>query len=193
MALVQVSGPLADPESSPDWDQLVREHGPRVYRLALRLTGNRPDAEDLTHDTFVRAFRAWGRYEPGSLDAWLHRIATNLFLDAARRRQRIRFEALPDGPERFAAPAPGPERLTLDRTFEADVQEALAALPADFRAAVVLADIEQLPYEEIAATLGVKVGTVRSRIHRGRKQLRAHLAARARRPALQDEPVRQSA
>lgn len=173
----------ADPQTSlswtpPSWDQVVRDHGARVYRLAYRLTGNPHDAEDLAQETFVRVFRSLSRYEPGTFEGWLHRITTNLFLDGARRRARIRFDCLPDDGERLAATTVGPEPLVLDRGFEADVEAALQALPPDFRAAVVLADIEQLPYDEIAVALGVKVGTVRSRIHRGRAQLREALAAR---------------
>jgi RNA polymerase sigma-70 factor (ECF subfamily) len=176
----QPSAPGPDEEwSPPSFDQVVQDHGARIYRLAYRLTGNRHDAEDLTQETFVRVFRSLARYEPGTFEGWLHRITTNLFLDGARRRAKIRFDPLPDDTERLAGSAPGPERTVLEAGFEADVEAALAALPPDFRAAVVLADIEQLPYEEIAITLGVKLGTVRSRIHRGRSQLRAALAARA--------------
>src|SRR5699024_4230634 len=80
----------------PSWEQIVREHSPRVYRLAYRLTGNQHDAEDLTQDVFVRVFRSLESYRPGTFEGWLHRITTNLFLDRVRRRQRIRFDALSD-------------------------------------------------------------------------------------------------
>jgi RNA polymerase sigma-70 factor (ECF subfamily) len=163
----------------PAWDEVVREHSGRVYRLAYRLTGNRPDAEDLTQEVFVRVFRALDRYRPGTFEGWLHRITTNLFLDGARRRARIRFEALPDDAERVPGRERSPEQVYVDENLDDDVQRALADLPPDFRAAVVLCDIEGLSYEEIAATLGVKLGTVRSRIHRGRSQLREALAHRA--------------
>ena len=163
----------------PAWDEVVRAHSGRVYRLAYRLTGNRPDAEDLTQEVFVRVFRALDRYRPGTFEGWLHRITTNLFLDGARRRARIRFEALPDDAERVPGRERSPEQVYVDENLDDDVQRALAALPPDFRAAVVLCDIEGLSYEEIAATLGVKLGTVRSRIHRGRSQLRETLAHRA--------------
>ncbi|SHN33555.1 RNA polymerase sigma factor SigE [Cryptosporangium aurantiacum] len=163
----------------PAWDEVVREHSARVYRLAYRLTGNRPDAEDLTQEVFVRVFRALDRYRPGTFEGWLHRITTNLFLDLARRRARIRFEALPDDAERVPGRERSPEQVYVDENLDDDVQRALAALPPDFRAPVVLCDIEGLSYEEIAATLGVKLGTVRSRIHRGRSQLREALAHRA--------------
>jgi RNA polymerase sigma-70 factor (ECF subfamily) len=164
----------------PSWDEVVREHADRVYRLAFRLSGNRADAEDLTQETFVRVFRSLAEYSPGTFEGWLHRITTNLFLDLVRRRQRIRFDALPDdAPERLASAEAGPERAYEENNLDPEVQQALDALPPDFRAAVVLCDLEGLSYEEIAATLGIKVGTVRSRIHRGRVLLRDSLAHRA--------------
>jgi RNA polymerase sigma factor (sigma-70 family) len=153
-----------------------------VYRLAYRLSGNVPDAEDLTQETFVRVFRSLAQYTPGTFEGWLHRITTNLFLDLVRRRQRIRFDALPEDTERLPGSTPSPEQVFADAQLDPQIQAALDALPPDFRVAVVLCDIEGLTYEEIAATLGIKLGTVRSRIHRGRVQLRealAHLAPRA--------------
>ena len=93
----------------PTWDEVVREHADRVYRLAYRLSGNRADAEDLTQETFVRVFRSLAEYKPGTFEGWLHRITTNLFLDMVRRRQRIRFDALPeDAGDRLAGLRPGP-------------------------------------------------------------------------------------
>jgi RNA polymerase sigma factor (sigma-70 family) len=163
----------------PTWDEVVRLHSARVYRLAYRLTGNRHDAEDLTQEVFVRVFRSLSSYTPGTFEGWLHRITTNLFLDQVRRKARIRFDALPDDAERLASADPSPAERYDDRLFDHDVQSALDALPPDFRAAVVLCDLEGLTYEEIAATLGIKIGTVRSRIHRGRTQLREALAHRA--------------
>jgi RNA polymerase sigma factor (sigma-70 family) len=168
------------PWTPPSWDEVVRLHADRVYRLAYRLSGNRADAEDLTQETFVRVFRSLADYSPGTFEGWLHRITTNLFLDMARRRQRIRFDALPeDASERMASSAAGPEQAYAEMNLDPEIQRALDALPPDFRAAVVLCDLEELSYEEIAATLGVKVGTVRSRIHRGRVLLREALAHRA--------------
>ena len=171
---------LAAPWVPPTWDEVVREHADRVYRLAYRLSGNRADAEDLTQETFVRVFRSLAEYQPGTFEGWLHRITTNLFLDLVRRRQRIRFDALPDDAgERLASREAGPEQAYDLNNLDPEIQAALDALPPDFRVAVVLCDLEQLSYEEIAATLGIKVGTVRSRIHRGRVLLREALAHRA--------------
>ncbi|WP_432934646.1 RNA polymerase sigma factor SigE [Microbispora sp. CA-135349] len=164
----------------PTWEEVVRTHSTRVYRLAYRLTGNVHDAEDLTQEVFVRVFRSLSSYTPGTFEGWLHRITTNLFLDMARRKQRIRFEGLADdAAERLHGREPSPAQAYDDAHLEPDIQAALDALAPEFRAAVVLCDIEGLSYEEIAATLGVKLGTVRSRIHRGRAQLREALDHRA--------------
>ncbi|GGL29631.1 putative alternative RNA polymerase sigma factor [Nocardia jinanensis] len=160
----------------PTWDELVREHADRVYRLAYRLSGDAQDAEDLTQETFIRVFRSLSNYQPGTFEGWLHRITTNLFLDMVRRRSRIRMEALPEDYDRVPADGPGPEQVFHDARLDPDLQSALDSLAPEFRAAVVLCDIEGLSYEEIGATLGVKLGTVRSRIHRGRQALREYLA-----------------
>ncbi|AIY19815.2 RNA polymerase sigma-70 factor [Pimelobacter simplex] len=172
--------PAGQGPSDLDWGTIVEQHSDRVYRLALRLTGNRHDAEDLTQEVFVRVFRSLHTYTPGTFEGWLHRITTNLFLDQARRKQRIRFDALSDErAARLASAELAPETAYADQTFDDDVAAALADLPPDFRAAVVLCDIEGLSYEEIAEILGAKLGTVRSRIHRGRALLRTALAHRA--------------
>ena len=171
---------MGQPWVPPTWEEIVTEHSAKVYRLAYRLTGNMHDAEDLTHDVFIRVFRSLGSYQPGTFEGWLHRITTNAFLDKMRRKQRIRFDALSDdAAERLPTREMGPEQSYNDTHFDDDVQRALDALSPDFRAAVVLCDIEGLSYEEIATALGIKLGTVRSRIHRGRSQLRAALAHRA--------------
>ncbi|GAB3255357.1 RNA polymerase sigma factor SigE [Nocardioides dilutus] len=175
--------PDATPDATPGvptWDEIVDQHTARVYRLAYRLTGNAHDAEDLTQEVFVRVFRSLDTYTPGTFEGWLHRVTTNLFLDGARRKQRIRFDALSDErAARLRSSSPSPDMAYADMHFEDDVERALATLPPDFRAAVVLCDVEGLTYEEIAEILGAKLGTVRSRIHRGRAQLRAALAHRA--------------
>jgi RNA polymerase sigma-70 factor (ECF subfamily) len=167
-------------ELSGEWAAIVAEHSSRVYRLAYRLTGNRQDAEDLTQDVFVRVFRSLDSFEPGNFAGWLHRITTNLFLDRARRAARIRMDGFAEGAEhQILGSEILPEDAVHDAGFDPDIETALASLPEKFRVAVVLCDVEGLSYDEIAEVLGVKVGTVRSRIHRGRTQLRDALAHRA--------------
>jgi len=174
-----VSAAQDAPWTPPTWEEVVQEHSARVYRLAYRLTGNCHDAEDLTQEVFVRVFRSLPSYTPGTFEGWLHRITTNLFLDITRRRQRIRFEGLgEETAARLKGSEPTPSQAFDDRHLDHDVAAALADLPPEYRAAVVLCDIEGLMYEEIADVLGVKLGTVRSRIHRGRAQLRAALEHR---------------
>ncbi|MFI2753479.1 RNA polymerase sigma factor SigE [Cellulomonas sp. P22] len=168
------------PWQAPSWEQIVREHSTRVYRLAYRLTGNQHDAEDLTQEVFVRVFRSLSTYTPGTFEGWLHRITTNLFLDQVRRKQRIRMDAMGEDADRYPDEVQhSPERAFEHGNLDHDVQHALDDLPPDYRAAVVLCDIEGLSYEEIAVTLGIKLGTVRSRIHRARARLRVALEHRA--------------
>ncbi|NLE96451.1 MAG: RNA polymerase sigma factor SigE [Propionibacterium sp.] len=164
---------------APTWQELVRDYSDQVYRLALRLTGNPHDAEDLTQDVFVRVFKSIHTFKPGTLSGWLHRITTNLFLDQVRRKQRIRMDALSTAPDHVWGHSTAPEDLHADAHLDPDVADALAALSPEYRVAVVLCDIEGLSYEEIAQVLDVKLGTVRSRIARGRSQLRKALKHRA--------------
>lgn len=157
------------------WDAIVRDYTDSVYGLAYRLTGNTQDAEDLTQETFIRVFRSLDRFKPGSFKAWIHRITTNLFLDNARRANVIRMEALPDDTDRVPSDEPAPAALVDAQLLHPELQKALDNLTPEYRVAVVLRDIEGLTYEEISDVLNVKVGTVRSRIHRGRQQIREAL------------------
>ncbi|HLS03695.1 MAG TPA: sigma-70 family RNA polymerase sigma factor [Actinomycetales bacterium] len=173
----------SDPQGDvPGWEQIVSEQSGRVYRLAYRLTGNPHDAEDLTQDVFIKVFRALANFEPGNIAGWLHRITTNEFLDQARRKQRIRMVDLPQDADNRLADGrleDSPERAFEHRNMGDDIQTALAELSPQMRAAIVLRDMEDLSYEEISATLGISLGTVRSRIHRARATLRKKLAHRA--------------
>jgi len=176
----------------PGWEQIVNEQSDRVFRLAYRLTGNIHDAEDLTQDVFVKVFRALANFEPRNVEGWLHRITTNEFLDQVRRKQRIKMVALPETNDRRLADNAHerrPERAFEHRNLGDDVQEALARLSPQMRAAVVLRDMEGLSYEEIAATLNISSGTVRSRIHRARAALRKELAHRDPQASLADLPA----
>src|SRR5947208_12034997 len=164
-------------ERSPTWEEIAREHGRFLYTVAYRLTGNRDDAEDLVQEVLLRVRRGLETYQPGSMEGWLSRIATNAFLDDVRRRRRRPVELLPDEPDRVLPPAASAEDALATEVLPDDVQEALRRLPEDFRAAVVLCDVVGLPYQAIGEALGVPVGTVRSRIHRGRALLREALRA----------------
>ena len=163
----------------PAWGDLVAEHADGVYRLAYRLSGNQHDAEDLTQETFMRVFRSLDKYQAGTFEGWLHRITTNLFLDMVRHRSKIRMEALPEDYERVPGTDMTPEQSYTVANLDPALQSALDGLAPDFRVAVVLCDVVGMSYDEIAETLGVKMGTVRSRIHRGRSQLRAALEKEA--------------
>jgi len=146
--------------------------------VAYRLTGNDADAQDLVQEVLLRVRRGLETYRPGSLEGWLSRITTNAFLDDVRRRRRRPTVPLPEDADRVVADpsaTAGPDAALASATLSADIQAALLALPEDFRVAVVLCDVVGLQYEEIAADLGVPIGTVRSRIHRGRAQLRKTL------------------
>jgi RNA polymerase sigma factor (sigma-70 family) len=157
----------------PTWEAVARSHGRFLYNVAYRLTGNDDDAYDLVQEALLRVRKGLETYQPGSMEAWLSRIVTNVFLDEVRRRRRRPVEALPEDPERLLPSSPGADEAT--ESLPDDVQAALRRLPEDFRMAVVLCDVVGLSYEEIADTLAVPVGTVRSRIHRGRRLLRAAL------------------
>mgnify|MGYP002651714543 CR=1 FL=1 len=173
------TSPWCSTWAPPTWAEIVEEHSARVYRLAYRLSGNAQDAEDLTQETFIRVFRSLASYKPGTFEGWLHRITTNLFLDMVRRRAKIRMEALPEDYERVPGTDMTPEEAYNVANLDPALQSALDGLAPDFRVAVVLCDVVGMSYDEIAETLGVKMGTVRSRIHRGRSQLRAALEKEA--------------
>jgi RNA polymerase sigma-70 factor (ECF subfamily) len=154
------------------FEMLVRTYQDRIYNLAFRITGNHEDAADAAQDAFIRAYQGLARFRAdASFFTWLYRIATNVALDLVRRRPAtLPVELPPDHP----APG-GPEQEASRREIHRRVQAALGMLPAEFRAAVVLRDLQGLSYEDIARALHVPVGTVRSRISRGREALRAQL------------------
>ncbi len=166
-----------------DFDQLVRRHQKQAYNIAYRMTGNHADAEDLTQEAFVRAYRFFGNYRRDwPFDNWLYKIMSNLFVDTLRRKPKARAQSL-DQPLEFGDKndemfleipdsASNPERIMLSQELDSHIQRAMNCLPADFRMTVVLADIEGLSYEEISEAMKCSLGTVRSRLHRGRKMLR---------------------
>jgi RNA polymerase sigma-70 factor (ECF subfamily) len=159
---------------------------PQLYSAALRLTRNPSDAEDLVQEAYLRAYRGFGGFTPGTnLKAWLYRILTNTFINNYRKKQRqpvtvleeeipdwYLYDHLADGSGGETASA---EAQVLERMPDEDVQAALDALPEAFRMAVWLADVEGFAYKEIAEILGIPIGTVMSRLHRGRKSLEKKL------------------
>lgn len=163
-------------EGAPTWEEVARSHGRFLYTVAYRLTGSREDAEDLVQEVLLRVRRGLETYQPGSMEGWLSRIATNAFLDDVRRKKRRPEDLLPEEPEWVLPPTSGADETLAAEVLPDDIQDALRALPEDFRAAVVLCDVVGLSYLEIGESLGVPVGTVRSRIHRGRAMLRRALA-----------------
>lgn len=160
----------------PTWEEVARDHGRFLYTVAYRLTGRHDDAQDLVQEVLLRVQRGLATYQPGSMEGWLSRITTNAFLDDVRRKKRRPVEALPDDPERVLAGAPSADEALAAADLPDHLQDALRDLPEDYRAAVVLCDVLGYSYQDIADTLDVPVGTVRSRIHRGRSQLRTVLA-----------------
>jgi RNA polymerase sigma-70 factor (ECF subfamily) len=163
-------------ERVPTWEEIARNHGRFLYNLALRLTGDVDDAQDLVQDVLLRVRRGLETYRPGTVEGWLSRIVTNAFLDDVRRRRRRPVDALPAEPERVLPSTMAADEALAAEVLPADVEAALQALPDEYRVAVVLCDVVGLTYQEIADAVDVPVGTVRSRIHRGRALLRGSLA-----------------
>lgn len=174
------------PAPSPGaFEDLVRKTHKQAYGLAYRLTGNASEAEDLVQESFVRAFRFFHRYDTElPFTSWLYRIMTNAHVDSLRRRGRLKTTSLDQaGSEGNAAwdlpdGKPSPDRLMFEQAVDEPLQNALDSMNPEFRTAVVLADVEEMAYEEIAEVMGTSVGTVRSRIHRGRRQLKSYLVAK---------------
>ena len=168
------------------FESLVGEAYRPAYGLAYRLTGNASDAEDLIQETFVRAFRFFHRYdETLPFPSWLYRIMTNAHIDLVRRKGKLKTTSLDHGASEGSSgwevpdPHSAPDRDLMRNAVDDTVQAGLMSMTAEFRTAVLLADVEGLAYEEVADIMRTSVGTVRSRIHRGRKQLRAFLLKHA--------------
>jgi RNA polymerase sigma-70 factor (ECF subfamily) len=184
--------------SREEFEAEALKHLDALYGSALRFTRDPRDAEDLVQDAFLRACRFIDRFEPGTnMKAWLFRILTNTFINKYRRNTRER--SLVDGPEReivteqlhspdVAARAENPEQALLDRLVSGDVLAAIDAVPIDFRMVVILADIHDFSYKEIADILDVPVGTVMSRLYRGRRLLQRSLAGHAAAEGIIAEP-----
>lgn len=156
----------------PTWEEVARDHSGFMYTVAYRLCGRREEAEDIVQAALLRVERGLETYQPGNLRGWLSRITTNVFLDEARRKARRPVQALPEDPERVLAGAPAADEALAAAELPEYIQAAIATLGEDFRAALVLCDVVGMSYPEISEALDVPVGTVRSRIHRGRSALR---------------------
>lgn len=165
------------------FNQLVEQYQELVYNVAYRMLGDRDSAADVTQDAFLSAYRALAQYRGGSFRAWLLRIATNGCYDQLRARQRRQQDSLDDLLEGgddlglAANQAESPESLTLSKEMLGAIAKGLSKLPADQRAAVVLSDVQGFSYEEIAETIDCSLGTVKSRLSRGRARLREILLA----------------
>jgi RNA polymerase sigma-70 factor (ECF subfamily) len=174
----------------------------QLYPAALRMTKNASDAEDLVQETIAKAYAAFHQFRPGTnLRAWLHRILANTFINGYRKRRREPAAQLGAdfqdewqvGAGPLSPPARSAEAEALDRLADSDILRALRDLPEEFRVAIYLADIEGYPYKEVAEIMGTPIGTVMSRLHRGRGKLREALAAYAPRPATTERtPARRS-
>jgi len=170
------------------FDSLVRRYHRQAYNIAYRLAGNHADAEDITQEAFIRAYRFFDRYNRSlPFENWLYRIISNVFIDGVRKRPKVKIQSLDQAVSTGATSSPisleipdtstNPERQLMQVSIDEPLQKALDALPRDFRQAVILADVEGLSYEEIADAMGCSIGTVRSRLHRGRKLMRNRLRA----------------
>ncbi|MCX7619393.1 MAG: sigma-70 family RNA polymerase sigma factor [Acidimicrobiales bacterium] len=159
-------------DRAPTWEEVARDYGRFLYTVAYRLTGRHEEAQDLVQEVLLRVHRGLATYQPGSIEGWLSRITTNAFLDEVRRQKRRPVEPLPAEPDRVLRGSPPADDELEASNLPEHVQAALRSLPEEFRVPVVLCDVVGLSYKEIADVLGIPMGTVRSRIHRGRMQMK---------------------
>lgn len=183
-----------------DFADQAMEYAPQLYSAALRMTRNRADAEDLVQDAYLRAYRSFHTFQEGTnLRAWLYRILTNAYINKYRAKQRRPQESelgeIEDlylyrrlGSMETAAASMSAEEQFLDLFTDDEVKQALEDLPENFRLPVLLADVEGFPYKEIAEILDIPIGTVMSRLHRGRKQMHRALYEYAMQRGILNDP-----
>ena len=181
------------PDRDERFEQDVIPFMGQLYPAALRMTRNHSDAEDLVQETFAKAYAAFHQFKPGTnLRAWLHRILANTFINSYRKKRREPIQDLgaefsddwQTSNDPLAPPARSAETEALERLADSDILQALRELPEEFRVAIYLADIDGYPYKQIAEMMGTPIGTVMSRLHRGRAKLRTQLASHAPRPVM---------
>jgi len=179
-SIPEVQETLLQQEQGLLFGDLLRREQKKIYRVAYRMTGNHDDAENLIQETVLDALKSFPYFQPGThFDRWFLRILTNNFIDQTRRRAKVRFISIDQqtasrqgaaGME-FPDSTRDPQQVVEDEIMDEGIQEALNRLPEEFRAVVVLSDIEGCSYEDISQILRCPIGTVRSRLHRGRNQL----------------------
>jgi RNA polymerase sigma-70 factor (ECF subfamily) len=183
------AAPPDDPALKERFERQVLPLLPNLYSAALRMTRNPADAEDLVQETYLRAYRGFSGFEEGTnLRAWMYRILTNTFINSYRKKQREPVTVQEDDLDEWYlydklgenGVEPSAEAEVIRSMPDEDVQRALEALPEGFRLAVLLADVEGFSYKEIAEILGIPIGTVMSRLHRGRRALEKALWERVR-------------